>query len=125
MSSFLTGTVKRLSLLYRILAMLVTATLIVVIFPHTQHAMRYDYKVGAVWRNADLTAPYDFAVIKSSDELRAEQEAERQKAILYYREDSSARDVALARLESGRWGLASAEKRQMKRQMFFFMVFVL
>jgi len=39
----------------------------VVIFPHTSHGLHYDYKVGAVWRDADLVAPYDFAVLKSAD----------------------------------------------------------
>ena len=82
MKSVLTATVKRLSLIYRIVIMLVTAILIVVLFPHTRHGEHYDYKVGAVWRGADLVAPYDFAVMLSSDELATEQEAERQKAIL-------------------------------------------
>ena len=114
MSSILTGTVKRLSLLYKILTMLVTATLIVVIFPHTQHAIRYDYKIGAVWRNADLVAPYDFAVIKSSDELKAEQESERQKAILYYHFDSTARDATMARIEASH--ISADRKRTLRRQ---------
>ncbi len=116
MSSFLTGTVKRLALLYKLLAMLATAALIVVIFPHERHGERYDYKVGAVWRGADLVAPYDFAVIKSSDELKAEQDAERQKAILYYRVDSSAHEKALERLERGKWQVGSGEMRRLRQQ---------
>lgn len=79
--------------------MLITALLIVVLFPHTRHGEHYDYKVGAVWRGADLVAPYDFAVMLSNDEWEMEQDAERQKAILYYRVDSTARATALDRLE--------------------------
>ena len=78
--------------------MLVTAALIVVLFPHTHHGEHYDYKVGAVWRGATLTAPYDFAVMLTADETRAAEEAERQKAILYYRVDSTAVPTAYARL---------------------------
>ena len=119
MSNILTSTVKRLPLLYKVLAMLVTAVVIVVIFPHTRHGVHYDYKVGAVWRGADLVAPYDFAVLKSSDELRSEEEAERQRAILYYRVDSSARETALQRLESSQSLKASGaqnERRRLRKQ---------
>ena len=66
MKSLLTSTVKRLSLIYRIVIMLVTSILIVVLFPHTRHGEHYDYKVGAVWRGTTLVAPYDFAVMLSS-----------------------------------------------------------
>ena len=116
MGNIINAIVKRLSLIYKILAILVTAVLIIVIFPHTRHGEHYDYKIGAVWRGADLVAPYDFAVMLTADELKVEQEAERQKAILYYRVDSSARDMALERLESGQWKLESGERRKLKRQ---------
>jgi hypothetical protein len=103
-------------LLYKVLAMLVTALLIVVIFPHTRHGVHYDYKVGAVWRGADLTAPYDFAVLKSADEIRGEEEAERQRAIVYYRVDSTARERVMKKVSSGRWTMSGVELRQLRRQ---------
>ena len=90
--------VNRLSLIYRVVAVVAVAALIVLLFPHTHQGEHYDYKTGAVWRNADLVAPYDFAVLKSSDELGREQSEERQKALLYYREDSTAYGQALERL---------------------------
>lgn len=117
MSNFLSGTIRRLSLLYRVLAMLCTATLIVVIFPHTRQGMHYDYKVGAIWRDADLVAPFDFAVMKSSDEISNEQEAERQKAILYYRVNDSARMVAASRLAEHGKSLSQVERLRLRRQM--------
>ena len=116
MNNIITATVKRLPLLYKVLIMLVTAVAIVVIFPHTSHGVHYDYKVGAVWREADLVAPYDFAVLKSADEIKGEEESIRQKAILYYREDSTARVTAIQRLESGKWKVESGERRKLKRQ---------
>ena len=93
--------------------MLATSVVIVVMFPHERHGEHYDYKVGAVWRNADLVAPFDFAVMLSADELAAEQEAERQKAILYYRVDSTARDLSISRLRQ----LGSGSTRELIKQM--------
>ncbi len=115
MIDFLSGTVKRLGLFYKVLAMLVTSALVVAIFPHTRHGEHYDYKVGAVWRAADLVAPFDFAVMKSANDVRQEQDAVRQRALLYYHIDSTARETALARLEGGRWKVESGEKRRMLR----------
>lgn len=117
MSNLLSGTVRRLTLLYRVLAMLATATLVVVIFPHTRQGMHYDYKVGAIWRDADLTAPFDFAVMKSADEIEGEQEAERHKAVLYYRVNDTARDAAVARLATVGKSLPQADRTRLRRQM--------
>ena len=105
------ATVKRLSLIYKLVIVLVTAVLIVVLFPHTRHGEHYDYKVGAVWRGSDLTAPFDFAVMLTSDELATEELAERQKAILYYRVDSSAHARVLDKLESGKWKVESGKRK--------------
>ena len=96
--------------------MLITASLIVIIFPHSGHSEHYDYKVGAVWRGAELVAPYDFVVSKSADEMRSEEEAERRNAILYYRVNPEAREQAIERMESGRWNIASGERRRMRGQ---------
>ncbi|MBQ9418601.1 MAG: HDIG domain-containing protein [Bacteroidales bacterium] len=105
--------VNRLSLIYRVVAVVAVAALIVLLFPHTHQGEHYDYKTGAVWRNADLVAPYDFAVLKSSDELGREQSEERQKALLYYREDSTAYGQALERLAS----LGLQADRQLRQAM--------
>ncbi|MBP3762587.1 MAG: HDIG domain-containing protein [Bacteroidales bacterium] len=117
MSNFLSSTVKRLGLLYRLLLMLVTAAAIVALFPHERHGERYDYKVGAVWRAADLTAPYDFAVMKSEGEVRMEQETERRNAVLYYQRDSAAHAQSLERLERRARTLPPALARQLRHRM--------
>ena len=79
--------------------MLAASALIVVMFPHTYHGTHYDYKEGAVWRDADLVAPFDFPVVKSASEVEQAREVERQKTILYYRIDSTAHSEALVRLQ--------------------------
>ncbi len=116
MGSLLTGTVKRLSLLYRIFAMLITASLIVLIFPHEGRGEHYDYKVGAVWRGADLVAPYDFVVLKDAEQMRSEQDAERQRATVYYRVDSTAHAKALEKIKSYESSVKNGEWRKIRRQ---------
>lgn len=76
--------VRRVGLIYKLLAMLVTSAAIVVIFPHESVSERYDYKVGGIWRGADLVAPFDFGVMKSAEEVAEEEQRERGEAILYY-----------------------------------------
>lgn len=105
MGKFLSGTVRRLGLIYKIVAMLLTSVLIVVVFPHSRHGEHYDYKVGGIWRGTDLVAPFDYPVMMSEADVEAAQEAERQKATLYYHRNSQARAEALRRLESGKWHL--------------------
>lgn len=117
MSNILTNTVKRLSLLYKVTAMLVTSVLIVVLFPHTDHGLRYDYKVGAVWRGADLTAPYDFTVMKSEEQVAEEQEAVRREAMVYYRVDSTAAERSAARLAEFCQRHPETNAAQMRRSM--------
>lgn len=112
MRNIITSTVKHLSLIYKVVVMLLTAVLIVVLFPHEQHGVHYDYKVGAIWRGSDLVAPYDYAVLLSADEREAQQEAERQKAILYYRVDSTAREGAMLRARSMGGTLQKTLQRQ-------------
>lgn len=84
MGKVLSGTVRHLGLIYKITAMLITSCIIVLLFPHEGRGEKYDYKVGAVWRGADLVAPFDYAVLKSAEEARAEEAKERSQAILYY-----------------------------------------
>ena len=84
MGKIISSTVRHLGLIYKITAMLVTSCIIVLLFPHEGRGEKYDYKVGAVWRGADLVAPFDYAVLKSAEEAKAEETLERSKAILYY-----------------------------------------
>ena len=109
MGKILSGTVRRLSLIYRILAMIVTSLLIVLMFPHEGGAERYDYKVGAPWRGADLTAPFDFAVMKSTEDVQEEEERERSEAILYYTKVGDGRRIEVPKGEE--WGRVSEGRR--------------
>lgn len=114
MGKVLSGTVRRLGLIYKLVAMLITSVLIVVVFPHSRHGEHYDYKVGGIWRSADLLAPYDYPVMMSEADVEAAQEKERQKATLYYHRNPQARSQALTRLESGKWGFGDSETKHLR-----------
>ncbi|MBR6899651.1 MAG: HDIG domain-containing protein, partial [Bacteroidales bacterium] len=96
-------------MIYRILAMIVTSLLIVLMFPHEGGAERYDYKVGAPWRGADLTAPFDFAVMKSTEDVQEEEEREHSEAILYYTKVGNGRRIEVPKGEE--WGRVSEGRR--------------
>ncbi|MBR1784811.1 MAG: HDIG domain-containing protein [Bacteroidales bacterium] len=116
MKRAVTSIVKRLSLIYKLLIVLATSVLIVVVFPHQHRGAHYDYKVGALWRGADLVAPFDFAVMQTADEITMREEAERQKMILYYRVDSAARHRAMERIDRDLRHLPAATRKQLRRQ---------
>lgn len=109
MGKMLSGTVRQMSLIYKVVAMLVTSCAIVLLFPHEGGGERYDYKVGAVWRGSDLTAPFDYAVLKSAEEVRAEESRERAEAILYYTRVGDGEVMELP--EGEEWGKLHAERK--------------
>lgn len=89
--------------------MVVTSLLIVLMFPHEGGGEHYDYKVGAPWRGADLTAPFDFAVLKSAEDMKAEEVKERSEAILYYTKVGDGRRIEVP--TGDEWGRVSEERR--------------
>lgn len=116
MGKILSGTVRRLGLIYKIVAMLVTSCIIVLMFPHGGRPEAYDYKVGAVWRGADLVAPFDYAVLKSAEDVKAEEAKERAEAILYYVKNDERGVMSDGRgslevPEGEEWGVMSPDRR--------------
>lgn len=90
--------VKHLPNISKILMLIVTASLIPLMFPSESHSEHYDYTEGAIWRNNDLVAPFDFAVLKPEDEVEQETIAAKSMMTLYYYADSKARATAMERL---------------------------
>ena len=99
LKNLISDTVKHLPLINKVVLMLATSALIPLMFPSTGTGEHYDYAEGGIWRNSDLYAPYDFDVMKTTDELERELEAARSRSLLYFTVDSTARPKALARLE--------------------------
>ena len=114
MGNFLSAAVRHLGLTYKILAMLLTSAVIVAIFPHTPYGAHYDYKVGGIWRDSDLVAPYDFAVTKSKGEMASQEQKEREQATLFYHRNNGAKTAALKNLEALGTSLNTDEFHRLK-----------
>src|SRR5476651_22224 len=54
--------------------MLLSICLIVYTLPK-QAKFRYEYEKGRIWSQKDLVSPYNFAILKTTQELAADQEA--------------------------------------------------
>ncbi|MBR1850889.1 MAG: HDIG domain-containing protein [Bacteroidales bacterium] len=100
MTKLLSIIVKHLPRIYKVLAILVTAILILLMFPQQNQGTHYDYSVGGYWRSADLYAPYDFNILRSQSDIDNEVALARQEAILYYTVDSAAATEAARRLDT-------------------------
>jgi putative nucleotidyltransferase with HDIG domain len=58
-------------ILYRVLIFVVAAILLLFVLPG-QPVFQYEYQKGGLWKHEDLMAPFDFAILKSPEELEAE-----------------------------------------------------
>jgi hypothetical protein len=63
--------------------MLVSICLIVYTLPR-QAKFRYEYEKGRIWNQKDLISPYNFAILKTSQELATDQEAALRSATPIY-----------------------------------------
>ncbi|MCQ2297324.1 MAG: HDIG domain-containing protein [Bacteroidales bacterium] len=73
--------------------------IILLLFPQSQKKSNYETAIGTSWKESDLYAPFDFAILKSPDEISREAAIARSKALLYYHQDSSAHIFALQNLQ--------------------------
>lgn len=92
--------VPSLPLLYKVGAMLVTVVCIILMFPSGSRSAHYSHSVGGFWNSDDLYAPYTFAIQKAQTDIDREVAATKEQSILYFTVDSSALQVASARLDS-------------------------
>ena len=93
------NTVKRLSALTKLALLLVTATLIPLMFHTETGGVHYDYAQGGIWRSNDLDAPFDFNVQISSSEAERQIAAVKSQLLLYYSVDSNAHTKAIDHLQ--------------------------
>ena len=82
------------SLIYKVLLFIFTTVLIVYLFPKGG-SFKYSFQKGKPWQYENLYAPFDFAIQKSEEELKAESEEIEKNQQLYfvYREDVQAKVI--------------------------------
>lgn len=83
MKRFVNSIYKNQALFYKIFLFLLTTFLIVYLYPKGGK-FKYEIPKGKPWQYENLYAPFDFAVLKSEEEIAAEKQAIRQGHIPYY-----------------------------------------
>ena len=64
---------RQLNTLFRIVVILFICAIIVYLFPKVG-SFQYEFQKGMPWRYETLTAPFDFPIHKTEDELQEERE---------------------------------------------------
>lgn len=72
----------------RALQILVTAAIIVLVFP-TKVSFKYEFSKGQFWKHENLISPIDFAVKKTDREIEAEKKAIEKNKKLFFRKDAA------------------------------------
>lgn len=75
-------------LLSKIILFFSAVILLVAVFPK-EGRFKYEFVKGKPWLHEDLYAPFDFAIIKYEDELKAEEESVLSTLKPYFKKDSS------------------------------------
>ncbi len=88
----------------RTLQVLVSALIIVLIFP-TKTAFKYEFDKGAFWKHESLISPIDFAVRKTDKEIEQEKKEIEKNKKLFFRRDKAYEQQQIAEFEA-----QSAEK---------------
>lgn len=81
---------RRWSLFFKVTIILAISAIIVVLFPKTA-SFNYTYQKGMAWKHDNLTAPFDFPIYKSGEEIKGEEEkAIREQPPIYNVNDATA-----------------------------------
>ncbi|WP_029036844.1 HD family phosphohydrolase [Salinimicrobium xinjiangense] len=83
MKSFINSLYKNQDLFYKVFLFLLTTFLIVYLFPKGGK-FKYEIPKGKPWQYENLYAPFDFAILKSPEEISAEREEINKTHIPYY-----------------------------------------
>lgn len=96
----LTGKIfNNLSLIYKISAIIVTALLILLLFPENQ-SETYDFSENGFWQNDDLYAPFDFPIMKTDEELMREKKTLQNSMMLFFSVDPVAEHNTMRRIRT-------------------------
>ncbi|AVR46292.1 phosphohydrolase [Christiangramia fulva] len=87
MSDFINKLYKNQALFYKVFLYVLTAVLIVYLLPKGGK-FKYDIPKGKPWQYENLYAPFDFAILKSDEELKEERNEIKNSHIPYYSYDT-------------------------------------
>lgn len=87
MKQLITKLYKNQSFIYKLLLHILTTVLVVYLFPKSGK-FQYEFQKGKPWQYETLIAPFDYPIIKSSEEIEAEKARLTTNAKTYYEYDS-------------------------------------
>ncbi len=91
MKQFVEYLYKNQALFYKVFLFLLTTVLIVYLFPKGGK-FKYEIPKGKPWQYENLYAPFDFAILKTPEEIQQERDQIRQEHMPYYDYDPTAVD---------------------------------
>ena len=65
---------NRSAIVFRIGSFVVLAAIIVALFPRYKNGFRYHYEVGKPWGYTTLTAPFEFPIYKTENQLEEDKQ---------------------------------------------------
>ncbi len=83
MSNFVNSIYKNQAVIYKVFLYLLTTAIIVYLFPKGSK-FKYEYSKGQPWQYENLYAPFDFAILKSEEEIAEEKQEIRNNHTPYF-----------------------------------------
>ena len=99
------------SLVFKILMFVCSALLVVSVMPEN-YSFKYDFNKGQTWKYNDLSAPFDFALVKTQEQLRDETELIRTTNRLYFRYSDTTNANVLSRYDANIESALSNEQNE-------------
>ncbi|WP_417859081.1 HD family phosphohydrolase [Xanthomarina gelatinilytica] len=99
MKDFINFLYRNHSLAYKLILFISTTFLIVYLFPKSGK-FKYNFEKGKPWQSENLYAPFDFAIKKTDDEIKAEKKEITDKANLYFNVELGVVDRVISEYKS-------------------------
>lgn len=84
---FLSRILEKYSEIYKIFLFLLSVVIVVLQFPQ-EGKFKYEFTKGKPWMHDELIAPFDFAILKSDEEVKSEKETILKNSKLYFSLDT-------------------------------------
>ena len=89
MNRFLSYLRDRYAMLSKIILFVLSIVILVLILPK-EGKFKYEFRKGKPWMHQNLIAPFDFAILKTADELNAEKQQLLKDIVPYFKDDTAA-----------------------------------
>lgn len=81
--------------IFKLLIFFCTIVLVVFLFPR-EAKFKYEFQKNSAWAHQDLNAPFDFAILKSPQEIEQEKQQLQQSHLLYFIRNTDAEKTAIS-----------------------------